>query len=48
MKKSNYLQRNKGRITHSKLMSFKYCPMLYKLKYLDEKVEETESDALTF
>ncbi len=29
-------------------MSFKYCPMLYKLKYLDEKVEETESDALTF
>jgi len=48
MKKDNYIQKNKGRITHSKLMSFKFCPYLYKLKYIDEAVPQKSSDALLF
>jgi len=48
MSDQDYLSRNRGFITSSKLEAFRFCQYLFKLQYLDEAVPDKTSDAMQF
>jgi len=42
----NYQEKNAGFLTHSKLQAFRFCQMYYYLKYEENALKESKSDAL--
>lgn len=46
MPQLSYIEKNRGKITSTKLNDFRKCPYLYKLKWVDEKSVQEDSDAL--
>ena len=48
MTPSHYVVKTRGNITYHKLLDFCRCQTLYRLKYVDEAMEEQDKDVLTF
>lgn len=45
---NDYITKNRGVITNSKLNAFKFCQHLYKLQFIDEVVPDQTNDAMLF